>query len=120
MHIACANGYLQIVVYLKYEIDLPIDELDIQGKSPAHLAIQENKEALTILLIAWGIPLNIIDSKNNTLLHYAATSNNYRLSRLMIIRGASRDAKNNEGLTPYQIAKQQGYEDLCKILVRII
>ena len=117
MHIACSKGFMRLVAYMKYEIDLPVDEIDVQGFTPAHLAIRESKEAVIFLLIAWGINLEDYDSKNNTLLHYAAKFNNYRVARVLIIKGANRNAKNLEGKTPFDLAMDGKYNSIARILV---
>ena len=52
MHVACAKGFIQLVVYYKYEQELSFDELDTHGMTPGHLAIKEGKEPVVLLLIA--------------------------------------------------------------------
>jgi ankyrin repeat protein len=117
MHIACSRGYMRIIVFLRYEIELAIDEVDSKGFSPAHLAIREGKEAVVFLLIAWGVEISDFDSKNNTLLHCAAEFDSYRVARVLIIRGANRNALNIEGKTPYQLAAERGFKSTARILV---
>lgn len=107
-----------MLVYFKYDLEIPIGEIDSNGKAPIHLAIEKGKEALVVLLISWGADLEMKDKENNTLLHYAAITNNFRLAKLLIIRGANRKSYNSEGKSPYTLAEEQGYTDILRILVK--
>ena len=52
VHIVAQCGYLQILTYLKYDLEMNIEEPDINGMTPLHLAIREGKEIVVGVLIA--------------------------------------------------------------------
>lgn len=118
LHLACSKGFIQLVVFFKLNFDLLIEEKDINGLTPAHLAAREEKEALIALLISWNINLNSSDSKSNTLLHYAAKNDSFRICKILIIRGAKRSEKNKENETPFDLAASLHNSKTLKILVQ--
>lgn len=60
-----------------------------------------------------------INSKNIigwTPLYYAASNGNLEVCKLLIKLGADKNIKSNEGKTPYDIAKEHGYEEVYNYL----
>jgi len=118
IHLACSKGFIKLVVFYKLNFDLHIEEKDINGLTPAHLAAREEKEALIALLISWNINLNSTDSKSNTLLHYAAKNDSVRICKMLIIRGAKRSEKNIDNKTPFELAASLHNTKTLRILVQ--
>ena len=117
MHIASIRGNVNILIYLKYEIELKIDEKDDVGMTPAHYSLKEGKDSLVLLYISWGLNLELADHNGNTLLHYTAMYQNPKIARVLIIRGASRTSKNDNNKTPFDLAKDSNFSPMIKILV---
>ena len=51
-----------------------------------------------------GIQVNFADSAGNTPLHYSAKYGHHELCKLLVGKGAFPGARNNVGLTPYDVA----------------
>ena len=66
------------------------------------------------LLIQSGADLKYKDSKGNTSLHICALINNPYYCELLIRRGASKEATNNENLTAFQLSEKIG-EKSCLV-----
>ncbi|OMJ83643.1 hypothetical protein SteCoe_15369 [Stentor coeruleus] len=116
VHIAASNGYLQMLTYIKYELDMNMDEPDNKNNTPLHLAIREGKESIVTILIAWGCRLDLKDYKGNTVLHLSAQSKSYKITRLLLLQGIDRTILNNQNQTAYDISLSLNDKNLCKIL----
>lgn len=111
------RGHVNMLIYLKYEIELSIDDKDKNGMTPAHYALKEGKDSLVLLYISWGLNLEIADLNGNTLLHYTAMYQNAKLARTLIIRGVNRACKNAQNKTPFDLANDSNFFQMKKILV---
>jgi len=56
--------------------------------------------------------VNAVDAKGNTVLHLAIHSFNPEMIKLLIARGANVEAKNKEGQTAYQLAKEMDMKEV--------
>jgi ankyrin repeat protein len=58
--------------------------------------------------------LDIQDKWDQTALHWAVGNVSYETARILVYAGARRDIKNEDGDTPYDLAKTQELKDLLK------
>jgi len=52
--------------------------------------------------------MNEQDNEGNTPLHLSTLAKSYRIIRHLLMRGASREIRNNEGFTALNLAEQHG------------
>jgi ankyrin repeat protein len=110
-----------LLVYLYKELGLSVHTTDNRGRTPLHLAVLNVSYSTAELLIAWKAPVNVQDSQGNTPLHLASvgtSGENYRIVRRLLLTGACRSIKNNEGKTAYDVAEESHNDDIIEALVR--
>jgi ankyrin repeat protein len=69
------------------------------------------------LLCGWNIDINKQDKDGLTPLHVAVLSNNKRLVKLLLFRGADMQLTTKEGNTAITLAQESGYSEIEKILI---
>ena len=79
-------------------------------------AQQSSPEVITALLNG-GISVNELDTEfKRTALHWAASTNNYKIVPLLLQRGAYTYLKDYKGETPLQIAQRKGSTEVVRLL----
>ena len=84
------------------------------GESPATLIVTKSTAVIKILLNTKNI--NNTDTMGNTILHYAAIKGKEDSITTLLELGALKNVKNNEGETPYEIAKRWGRTNIMNLL----
>lgn len=74
-------------------------------------------ELLALMLDA-GMPLELRDTKGNTLLMLACYHQNTNTARMLLERGADPDGRNDRGQTPLGGAAFKGYSDVVELLLQ--
>jgi len=85
---------------------------DKDGKTPLHIAVENNYEDIVKVLIQNNADVNIKDNNGNTPLHIAIMNGNEFIIKELLKAKADKNIKNNEGKTPYDLAKELNYEDI--------
>ncbi|XP_076663901.1 death-associated protein kinase 1 isoform X4 [Andrena cerasifolii] len=67
-------------------------------------------------LLLQGAPLNVKDSKEDTLLHIACEAGDEGMVTFLIENGIDLDTPNNKGLTPLHVAARHGFINLVRHL----
>ena len=117
VHMSAEYGFENIIVYLCKELNLSFEDTDVNGRTPLHIAALESQTSAGMLLIAWTTDLNQIDMEGFTPIHLASLSQNYKLVRNLLIRGAKSDILDSKGDTALDIAINRGSHDIATILV---
>lgn len=117
VHIAAANGFDGILVYLCCVLALPCTETESNGRTPLHLAALESQVNTGMLLIVWSQNLDLQDVEGFTALHLAVLSQCYKLVRNLIIRGANKKIEDNKNETALTVAINRGDSSIIKLLV---
>ena len=111
LHLACNYGKPAIGrVLLIYGANA--NAANTRGQTPLHTLSfgsyveVESADRLVRILVDGGADVNTRDKDNETPLHAAFRNNRSDIMSHLIIRGADRSAKNNEGETPSQIRPQ--------------
>ena len=87
------------------------------GYSPLFIAVLTRANiSLVKPLLDNGADVNHIIKKNSTSLHFAVRDNSIEHVKILLDYGADKTIRNNEGLTPLEIAQQKGFKDIGKIL----
>jgi hypothetical protein len=115
--LAAERGLDAILVYLHKDLDLGVNELDCEGRTPLHLAAMHGNITTSAFLLAWKAEVNVQDGQGNTCLHLAAAIQSYKLIRLLLIKGADKRVRNESSQTAYQVAKVFQVEDVTELLV---
>ena len=109
MHIASANGRLEVIKTLTEEggaaLDIPCSAED---RIPLHIAAAsghvECAQYLCEYMIAHKVDVNVGDRRGNTALHLAATQSDLVVEAIVAYTFPSIALKNKDGKTPIQLA----------------
>lgn len=88
----------------------PVRAVDLQGRTPLHCAASVDAGWCVTLLCGaqHGADLAAVDSHKQTALHVAAAGDHEEACRLLVEAGAPLDCRDADGLTPDELARQQG------------
>ncbi|KAJ7373562.1 Palmitoyltransferase zdhhc17 [Desmophyllum pertusum] len=108
LHVAVQHSQMGAVAYLISK-GMDVDQLDRNGMSPLMWAAYRCFGLeLTRMLLTMNASVPLADKfHKNTALHWAVMSNNHNVIRALLKAGASMDALNAEGQSPYDLAKQK-------------
>jgi ankyrin repeat protein len=67
------------------------------------------------LLLAHKALVNV-KTKGWTPLHSAAEHDHKEVAKLLLVKGAEANTKDNDGCTPLHVAAQKGYKDIVELL----
>ncbi|UJR24617.1 hypothetical protein I4U23_005992 [Adineta vaga] len=116
LHIACINGYIDIVQWLIEKQNSNINEFDYNNSTPIHYAVISGNEHLINYLLDKQAIINY-DHHGNTLLHKAAGNGHQSICAILIERGCcSLTTVNNQQLTAADLAENSGYISLANEL----
>lgn len=124
LHLACINSHLELAKQLiQSKFDL-IFQVDKDGKTPLHLAIQAEKPNVELikLLINYGSDTSFKDKNGNTPLHAAilAKNPNREIIQLLIERTPDLCDRNCEGNTPLHtaiLASNTHFEEFKNVVI---
>jgi ankyrin repeat protein len=68
-------------------------------------------------LLKTGAPVDGVDWKGFTPLHWASAADHLELARILLDAGAPIDRISNDGSTPLMLAAANGFTDICRLLV---
>ncbi|CAI2361748.1 unnamed protein product [Moneuplotes crassus] len=121
LHSAAEGDAVNVIYYFLENYSMAIDQPDTKGLTPLHWSVVDGNEISATYLISWGSDINLPDDLGNTPLHlsihFAEKENNTRLTRILLLRGASRDNVNNDGKKPIDVVTETPMlSELLKIL----
>ncbi|CAD7679107.1 unnamed protein product [Nyctereutes procyonoides] len=93
LHLACANGHVDIVKLLidrKCQLNLR----DGENTTALMKAVQSQEEACVDILLKHGANPDVKDNKGNTALHYAAFGENVTIAQKVLLRKGNVEIKN--------------------------
>ncbi|NXW25956.1 ANKR7 protein, partial [Circaetus pectoralis] len=93
LHLACANGHVDVVTYL-VENKCKLNLFDNDTRSPLMKAVQCQQEKCVAVLLQHGADPNLADADGNTALHLAVVSPNISVAGLLLEHNANIDAQN--------------------------
>lgn len=100
-----------------FEIEISdVNQRGICGNTPLKIAVVWNDNNAVRLLLNAGADPNLNLENGFTALHHASASNNAEICNLLIEHGSLIGALNNEGRTPYDIAKSLGNTNVLNLL----
>uniref|UniRef100_A0A4X2M9Q7 Uncharacterized protein n=1 Tax=Vombatus ursinus TaxID=29139 RepID=A0A4X2M9Q7_VOMUR len=93
LHLACANGYPDVVSLL-VERKCNLNLCDNNSQTPLIKAVECQQEECATILLEHGADPNLVDANNNTALHYAAAGRNTAIAAKLLRHEAAIEAKN--------------------------
>ncbi|XP_028941225.1 coiled-coil domain-containing protein 144A, partial [Antrostomus carolinensis] len=117
LHLACANGHVDVVTYL-VENKCKLNLFDNDNRSPLMKAVQCQQEECVAILLEHGADPNLADADGNTALHLAVLSPNTTIAGLLLEHNANIDAQNKEGYTPLILAVSEHHEEAVEFLLK--
>ncbi|XP_075283984.1 ankyrin repeat domain-containing protein 26-like isoform X2 [Opisthocomus hoazin] len=117
LHLACANGHVDVVTYL-VESKCKLNLYDSDNRSPLMKAVQCQQEECVAILLEHGADPNLADADGNTALHLAVLSHNTTVAGLLLEHNADIDAQNKEGYTPLILSISEHHEEMVEFLLK--
>ncbi|GAA98811.1 hypothetical protein E5Q_05499 [Mixia osmundae IAM 14324] len=132
LHSAAARGNIGLVTFALTN-GQPVNSL-LNGILPIHAAAAHGNQAVVLMLIEHGADVNAIrlshkdvgDKKQrakeaigttgSTPLHFAASNGHAAVAELLLAHGARPDMLEKNGLSPADLAMQQGHENVVEVL----
>ncbi|KAI5789469.1 ankyrin repeat-containing domain protein [Pyronema domesticum] len=96
LHIAASNGFLNIVNRL-IDVDIDIEGLDNENRTPLHCAIQEGRSEIITRLLAAKCNVNAVDKNGLSALSYAVRLRDPKILDLILGSGVDVNAKLEDG-----------------------
>jgi ankyrin repeat protein len=84
--------------------------------TPIHCSCKNKNVKIVDLFIDLGADIDAQDIKGRTPLHYAVINNDERMVKHLLLRGANKFIKDENKLSPYDLAFSLGDKNLVKIL----
>ncbi|TLD30662.1 hypothetical protein PspLS_01800 [Pyricularia sp. CBS 133598] len=95
-----------------------INDVDVFGRSPIHLAVGLADVAVARTLLRHGSEPSIRDKYGNSLLHYACQYNQLQMASLLIDAGVDVNITNIDGHAALCYAIDEGNPNLVRLLLR--
>lgn len=112
---AAQNNKVAPIVYFKDKID--INGVDEKGSTPLHWAAYNcSEDVTTYLLTLPTIKINARDDDGQTPLFLATTYGNTKIVRRLLLKGANRRIKSKKGELPIEVARDNEYSNITKML----
>jgi len=109
LHLATHSSNSMLVLYLIYQ-DMDIDTPDTLQHTPLMWAAYQGDPLTLDLLIRLGASISKVDTGRFTPLHWAVTKGNQMCLRKLIEAGADTNAKEDNGKTPMDLAREMNVE----------
>ncbi|KAJ1266207.1 hypothetical protein BS78_08G133400 [Paspalum vaginatum] len=116
LHLAAANGHLDVCRFLVEELGFGVNSTCASGGSPVLYAAANGRESVLRYLIDRGADPGMPDSKGVTPLHHAAEQGHYEAVRLLLSNGVDVDPIFGHG-TPLHLASPYDRDQIVKILL---
>jgi ankyrin repeat protein len=115
---AVANGdTAKIKNLLQTNPDINVDQRDNFGGTALHGAMFKKNADIVKVLIQYGYDIDAVGPSNGyTPLHDAVWANYPEGAKLLITAGADLAIKNHSGLTPLELARNDGKKELIAVL----
>jgi len=118
LHCAAINQEAEAFSILVEHCDANFNLPDFAGRSPLHIAIQNNDAKMVSLLLDLGANPNQTDIEGRTPLHFAAAMGYTHLTALLIRSGGFQNATDEEGESPLFYAVREGHKRVAKTLLQ--
>ncbi|BGO94562.1 hypothetical protein NBRC10512_005011 [Rhodotorula toruloides] len=118
LHIAAANGFVDILELYLSRFAFVLDWVNSQGMTPLHAAALKGQVEAAQMLLDYGADINAPDLNGNTPLHYACAWGHLPVMKLLIDFDCDEEPRNNEGFSPaeyaYSFSTQKDFDSLVR------
>lgn len=112
---AAQSNRVSTFIFFKDKIDINLS--DEKNSTALHWAAYNgSEEVVTYLLTYKDIKINMRDDEGQTPIFVATVYGNTRIVRRLLMKGANRHMKNNEGKKPINIARENDFPNIIKML----
>jgi len=116
---ACLHNHIDAVHRLLLS-GASINQPDLQNTTPVMAATKLGHNRIALFLLENKVGLDQPDLQGNTLLHWAAVTNNVAVVRELLKRGrkvSSKNEVNNRKETPIFLAAKEGHTEIVRMLL---
>lgn len=107
LHLVCTRGTPKVAL-LMVEASASASTLNEDGKTPVHLACVYGRFDILRALASGGADIDVDDSRQRSSLYYAVGSGLLGVVKTLQELSADPHAKNEDEVTPIQVARQEG------------
>ena len=101
------------------DVGVPVDSVDVVGRTALQWAVVYHKTDVTQLLLSRGADVNKRSGLHRqTALHKAASNNSTDVIEVLLKHGASTNIKDRNGRTPIDVARAMNREVAVRLLER--
>ena len=119
IHVACANGHLEIVKYLIEKQDVDIEIKGFNERTPLHCACENGHLPIIEYLISKGANINSLDKHSNSILHYASSKGHLPIVKYLVEKqNIDYDILNSKGENPFSCAKNNNNLEIVQYLLQ--
>ena len=121
LHSAAVNDQIESVhTLLRLGGRKSLTKVAETGGTPLHVAIAKGHKNMSSLLLNEGCPINVVDSKGNSLVHFAARNGQIDMIEMLAKLGLDMTIENcNRGWTPLHSAALEGQFESVRTLLRL-
>ena len=111
LHIAALFCKLDIVQYLIEHVGVDSNIRGWKGRTPLHCACSNDHFTIVQYLVEKAhVDINAVDSSGDAALHIAAADDSYEIVEYLVNHHANLTIKNNQGLSPKDVAESSNAE----------
>ena len=115
---AAANGEVILVIEI-LDAGMPVDSLNLFGRTALRRAVFNNRTDVTRVLLERGADVDKLSGcYHETALHWAAINNNTEFIKLLLKHGASAKIRDSFGHTPRDHARRLSNKAAVRLLER--
>lgn len=123
MHVAAQGDSPLSLIYFK-QANIELTSKDSKFSTPLHWACHSSSEVAISYLLGWNAPVNLRDANGLTPLHLAVRSaddsENLKHIKYLLIKGANRNIKDNQGNLPIDYIHELEDEDKALELEKML
>ena len=115
LHLAAFGSYEICKMFVEVFEGLDVNTKDIDGKTPIHVAVEENKLETVRLLFKEGGDLDSRTNEGDTPLHAAARYGHTEVVKFILSNVVDKNPVNDNGDTPLRETTKNGFIELRKL-----
>ena len=114
IHMATQGNQMASIFYFQKNFNINVNDTDLNRWTPLHWAAVSMNELSLTYLIAWGAKVNLPNIDGNSPLHLAVfytESLSNRWAKILLLKGANREARNNQNQLPVEMVQEWEAKD---------